>query len=158
MDKLKVLFLCTHNSARSQMAEGFLRHFYGERYEAFSAGSKPTRVHPLAIKVTSEVGIDISKHTSKSIEEFRNKDIDVVVTVCRSSAKEVCPFCSSPILGRRPEIISSTVPSARKYIEHGFSDPSEVDGGDEERAEAFRRVRDEIASWIKDAFADLGDL
>jgi arsenate reductase len=158
MDKLKVLFLCTHNSARSQMAEGFLRHFYGERYESFSPGSKPTQVHPLAIKVMAEVGIDISKHTSKSIEEFRNKNIDVVVTVCRSSAKEVCPFCSSQILGRRPEIIASTVPNARKYIEHGFSDPSEVEGSDEERAEAFRRVRDEIASWIKDAFADLGDL
>jgi arsenate reductase len=158
MDKIKVLFLCTHNSARSQMAEGFLKHFYGERYEAFSAGSKPTHVHPLAIKVMAEVRIDISKHTSKSIEDFRNKDIDLVVTVCRSSAKEVCPFCSSPILGSRPEIIASTVPSARKYIEHGFSDPSEVDGSDEERTEAFRRVRDEIASWIKDAFTDLRDL
>jgi arsenate reductase len=157
MDKLRVLFLCTHNSARSQMAEGFLSHFYGERYEAFSAGSKPTRVHSLAIKVMAEVGIDISKHTSKGIEEFRNKDIDVVVTVCRSSAKEVCPFCSSPILGSRPEIITSTVPNARKYIEHGFSDPSEVDGSDEGRTEAFRRVRDEIAGWIKDTFADLGN-
>jgi arsenate reductase len=157
MDKIKVLFLCTHNSARSQIAEGFLRHLYGERYEAFSAGSKPTRVHPLAIKVMAEVGIDISKHKSKSIEEFRNKGIDVVVTVCRSSAKEVCPFCSSPILGSRPEIITSTVPNARKYIEHGFSDPSEVDGSDEGRTEAFRRVRDEIAGWIKDTFADLGN-
>ena len=158
MDKLKVLFLCTHNSARSQMAEGFLRHFYGGRCEAFSAGSKPAQVHPLAIKVMAEVGIDIPKHTSKSIGEFRNKDVDVVVTVCRSSARGTCPFCSSPILGRRPEIVASTVPKARKYMEHGFSDPSEVDGSDEERTEAFRHVRDQIASWIKDTFADFGDL
>ncbi|MCJ7425026.1 arsenate reductase ArsC, partial [Candidatus Bathyarchaeota archaeon] len=85
MNKMKVLFLCEHNSARSQMAEGLLRHLYGEKYEVFSAGSNPTRVHPLTIKVMAEIGIDISKQTSKSIEEFRNKEIDLVVSVCRSS-------------------------------------------------------------------------
>jgi arsenate reductase len=123
------------------MAEGLLGHFYGEKYEVFSAGSTPTRVHPFAIKVMDEIGIDISKQTSKSIEEFRNKDIDVVVTVCRSSPKVVCPFCSSPLLEGRPEIISTTLPRAKQYLQHGFSDPSEVDGSDEEKIAAFRRTR-----------------
>ena len=90
MNKMRVLFLCEHNSARSQMAEGLLRHLYGEKYEVFSAGSNPTQVNPFAIKVMAEIGIDISKQTSKSIEEFRNKEIDLVVSVCRSSAKLMC--------------------------------------------------------------------
>jgi len=155
MNKIKVLFLCTHNSVRSQMAEGLLRHFYGEKYEVFSAGSTPTQVHPFAIKVMAEIGIDISKQTSKSIEEFRNKDIDLVVTVCRSSAKVVCPFCSSPLIEGRPEIISTTLHRAKQYLQHGFSDPSEVDGSDEEKIAAFRRTRDDIKKWILDQFADL---
>jgi arsenate reductase len=137
------------------MAEGLLRHFYGEKYEVFSAGSSPTQVHPLAIKVMAEIGIDISKQTSKSIEEFRNKDIDVVVTVCRSSAKVSCPFCSSPIIRGRPEIIDTTLPGAKRYLQHGFSDPSEVDGSDEEKIAAFRRTRDDIKEWIFGYFADL---
>ena len=153
MDKTKVLFLCTHNSARSQMAEGLIRHFYGERYEVFSAGSSPTQVHPLAIKVMAEIGIDISSQTSKSIEAFRNKDIDVVVTVCINSAKEICPFCSKPLTGDRPEIIRMTLPGARNYIHHGFGDPSEVDGSDDERIASFRRTRDDIKEWILDYFA-----
>ena len=155
MGRLRVLFLCTHNAIRSQIAEGLLKHIYGGKYEVFSAGSKPTRVHPLAIKVMAELGIDISKRVSKSIEEFRNKDIDVVVTVCRSSAKEVCPFCSSPILGAKPEIITATLPGAKKYIHKGFDDPSEVDGSDEEKVAAFRRTRDDIEEWIRNNFADL---
>jgi len=155
MNKIKVLFLCTHNSARSQMAEGLLRHFYGEKYEVFSAGSSPTQVHPFAIKVMAEIGIDISEQASKSIEEFRNKDIDVVVSVCRSSAKVVCPFCSSPIIRDRPEIINMTLPGAKHYLHHGFSDPSEVVGSDEEKIVAFRRTRDDIKKWILDYFADL---
>jgi arsenate reductase len=155
MNRTRVLFLCTHNSARSQMAEGLLRHFYGEKYEGFSAGSSPTQIHPLAIKVMDEIGIDISKQTSKSIEEFRNKDIDVVVTVCTSSAKVVCPFCSLPITGDRPEIIRTTLPGAKRFFQHGFSDPSEVDGSDEEKVAAFRRTRDEMKKWVLDYFADL---
>lgn len=155
MDKTKVLFLCTHNSARSQMAEGLLRHFYGGRYEVFSAGSTPTQVHPLAIKVMAEIGIDISNHTSKSIEEFRNRDIDIVVTVCTSSAKVICPFCSSPLIGDRPNIIKMTLPGAKHYLQHGFSDPSEVDRDEEERVAAFRRTREDIQKWILDYFADL---
>ena len=154
MNRTRVLFLCTHNSARSQMAEGLLRHFYGGRYEAFSAGSSPTRVHPLAIKVMAEIGIDISKGTSKSIEEFRNKDIDMVVTVCTSSPKVICPFCSSPITGDRPEIIKMTLPGAKQFFQHGFSDPSEVDGSDEEKIAAFRRTRDEMKKWILSYFSN----
>ena len=100
------------------------------------------------------MGIDISKQVSKSIGEFRNKDIDVVVTVCRSSQKEVCPFCSSPILGAKPEIITETLPGARKYIHKGFDDPSDVDGSDEEKVAAFRRTRDDIEKWVRSSFAD----
>ena len=154
MNKTRVLFLCTHNSARSQMAEGLLRHFYGEKYEVFSAGSSPTQIHPLAIKVMAEIRIDISKQTSKSVEEFRNKDIDVVASVCRSSAEVICPFCFSPVIRDRPEIINTILPGAKHYIHHGFSDPSEIDESDEEKLAAFRRTRDAIKKWILDYFSD----
>ena len=137
------------------MAEGLLKHIYGEKYEVFSAGSKPSRVHPLAIKVMAELGIDISKQMSKSIEEFRNKDIDVVVTVCRSTEKVVCPFCSSPIPGARPDIITETLPGTRKYIHQGFDDPSEGDGTEEDKVATFRHTRDNIEKWIRSNFADL---
>jgi len=154
MNKMKVLFLCEHNSARSQMAEGLLRHLYGEKYEIYSAGSNPTQVNPFAIKVMAEIGIDISKQTSKSIEEFRNKEIDLVVSVCRSSAKLTCSLCSSPIVKGRPEIINTTIPRAKHYLHHGFNDPSEVDGSDEEKTMAFRSIRDATRTWIIDNFAD----
>jgi arsenate reductase len=154
MDKMKVLFLCEHNSARSQMAEGLLRHLFGEKYEVFSAGANPTHVNPFAIKVMAQIGIDISKQTSKSIGEFQNKEIDLVVSVCRSSAKLLCSLCSSPIVMGRPEIINTTIPGAKHYRHHGFNDPSEVDGSDEEKTLAFRRTRDDIKQWIIDNFAD----
>jgi len=153
MNKIKVLFLCTHNSVRSQIAEGLLRHFYGEKYEAFSAGSSLTQVHPYAIKVMAEIGIDISKQTSKSIEEFRNKEIDLVVSVCRSSTRVVCPFCSSPIIGDRPEIIHQKLPGAKHYLQQSFDDPSEVD--EKDKVEAFRRTRDEIKKWLLAYFSEL---
>ena len=136
------------------MAEGLLRQVYGEKYEVFSAGSNPTQVHPFAIKVMAEIGIDISKQSSKSIEDFRNEDIDVVVSVCRSSAKLMCSLCSSPIVGDRPEMIGATLPGAKHYLHHGFNDPSEVEGSDEEKVSAFRRTRDDIKKWIIDNFAD----
>jgi len=154
MSKMKVLFLCEHNSARSQMAEGLLKHLYGEKYEVFSAGADPTQVNPFAVKVMAEIGIDISKQYSKSIEEFRNKEIDLVVSVCKSSTKLTCSLCSSPIIMGRPEIINTTIPGAKHYLYHGFNDPSEVDGSDEERTMAFRRTRDDIKQWIIDNFAD----
>jgi len=137
------------------MAEGLLRHFYGEKFEVFSAGSSPTQVHPLAIRVMAEIGIDISNQTSKSIERFRNKDIEVVVTVCTSSPKVICPFCSPSMTGDRPEIIKMTLPGAKQFLQHGFSDPSEVDGSDEERVAAFRRTRDDMKKWILSYFAGL---
>ena len=154
MDKMKVLFLCEHNSARSQMAEGLLRHLYGEKYEVFSAGASPTQVNPFAVKVMAEIGIDISKQYSKSIEEFRNKEIDLVVSVCRSSPKLLCSLCSSPIVLGKPEIINTTIPGAKRYLRHGFNDPSEADGSDEEKTETFRRTRDDIKQWIISNFAD----
>jgi arsenate reductase len=153
MDKMKILFLCNHNSARSQMAEGLLRHFYGEKYEVFSAGSDPTQVNPLAIKVMAEIGIDISKQYSKSINRFQDKEIDLVVSVCRSSARLTCSLCSSPIISGKPEIVSTMLPRAKHYLHHGFSDPSEVEGTDEEKIAAFRRTRDDIKKWILETFA-----
>jgi arsenate reductase len=136
------------------MAEGLLRQLYGNKYEVFSAGSNPTQVNPFAIKVMAEIGIDISKQTSKSIKEFRNKEIDLVVSVCRSSPKLMCSLCSSPIVMGRPEIINTTIPGAKHYLHHGFNDPSEADGNNEEKTIAFRSTRDDIKQWIIDKFAD----
>ena len=153
--KVKVLFLCTHNSARSQMAEGLLRHLYGNRYEVFSAGATPTKVNPLAIKVMAEIGIDISKQYSKSIEEFRGKDIDLVVSLCKSSVKVTCALCSSPIIGDRPQVIGETLPGAKRYFHRPFNDPSEVEGSEDEGLAAFRRARDDIKKWILDYFTNL---
>ena len=151
--KAKILFLCTHNSARSQIAEGLLRHYYGEKYEAFSAGATPTQVNPFAIKVMAEIGIDISHQYSKSVDEFHNEDIDLVISVCKSSAKVVCAFCSSPIIGDRPEIIEETLPRAKQYLHYPFNDPSEVEGSDDEKLAAFRRTRDDIEKWVLNYFA-----
>jgi len=137
------------------MAEGLLRHFYGEKYEVFSAGASPTRVNSFAIKVMAEIGIDISKHTSKSIEEFRDKSIDLVVSVCTSSASVACPFCSSPLIKGRPEIVEDKLPKAKRYLQHGFSDPSEVEGSDEEKIAAFRQTRDDIKKWTLTYFATM---
>jgi arsenate reductase len=134
------------------MAEGLLRHLYGDRYEVFSAGATPTRVNPLTIKVMAEIGVDISKHRSKSVEEFRDKDIDLVVSVCESSVKVICPFCSSPIVGDRPEIVGEILPRAKHYLHRPFSDPSEAEGSNEEKLTAFRRTRDDIRKWILDYF------
>jgi arsenate reductase len=154
MNKLKVLFLCEHNSARSQMAEGLLKHLYGEKYEVCSAGASPTQVNPFAVQVMAEIGIDISHHVSKSIEEFRDKDVDLAVSVCQSSAKLLCSLCASPIPGRRPEIVTESLPRAKRYLHHGFADPSEVEGSGEEKTMAFRRIRDEIKKWMVHRFAD----
>lgn len=154
MNKMKVLFLCTHNSIRSQMAEGLLRHFYGEKYEVFSAGASPTQVNPVAVNVMAEIGIDISTQRSKSIEDFRDKDIDLVVSVCTRSAKVTCPFCSSPLISGRPEIVEETLPKAKRYLHHGFDDPSEVQGDDQEKITAFRSTRDAIKKWILDYFVN----
>jgi arsenate reductase len=137
------------------MAEGLLRHFYGNEYEVFSAGTNPTQVNPLAIKVMDEIGIDISRQYSKSLENFKEADIDLVVSVCHSSSKINCAICSSPIVMGRPELISSRLPGAKHYFQHPFDDPSEVEGSEEEKIVAFRHTRDEIKEWIIERFADL---
>jgi len=134
--KNKVLFICTHNSARSQMAEGILRHLFGERYEAYSAGTEPSSVRPYAIKVMKEIGIDITTQRSKSISEIYNTEIDYVVTVC-DHAKETCPV----------------FPRAKKFLHAGFEDPSMFRGSEEEVVAGYRRVRDEIKDWIKKTFS-----
>jgi arsenate reductase len=155
ISKAKILFLCTHNSARSQIAEGLLRYFYGDKYEVFSAGTNPTSVHLLAIKAMSEIGIDISKQYSKSIDEFSDVDIDLAVTVCQSSAKTNCVLCSSPLVMGRPEIVYAKLHKTKHYLLHGFNDPSDVEGTEEERLNAFRKVRDEMKDWIVTEFANL---
>lgn len=134
-EKRKVLFLCTHNSARSQMAEGILRNLYGDKFEVFSAGTEPSRVNPYAMGAMQEIDIDISENTSKSIEGFQGMNIDYVVTVC-DRAKESCP----------------TFPGAKHNIHKGFIDPSKFRGKDEEILLGFRQIRDEIRSWIQKEF------
>ncbi|MCS7233326.1 MAG: arsenate reductase ArsC [Synergistetes bacterium] len=137
MSKKRVLFVCTHNSARSQMAEGFLNAIYGDIYEAYSAGTKPSRVNPYAIKVMAEIGIDISHHRSKGLEEFLGEEFDYVVTVC-DSARDSCPF----------------FPGGKEYIHKGFEDPSQAVGSEEEIINKFREVRDDIKRWIESFFAE----
>ena len=136
--KKKVLFICTHNSARSQMAEGFLNALYGDRYEGYSAGIEPAKINPYAVKVMAEIGIDISTHRSKSIEEFRGENFDYVVTVC-DHAKEACPFFPG-----------------EKVLHKGFKDPSEFKGTEDEMLEKVRGVRDEIKDWIEKTFSKEG--
>lgn len=129
---LRVLFLCTHNSSRSQMAEGLLRTRGDAVYDVFSAGTEPRVVHPLAIQVMHEIGIDISNQTAKGIEAFASvPPMDLVVTVC-SEAQETCPF----------------FPNARSQVHWGFPDPSRITGTEAERLAAFRHIRDLIAAKI----------
>ena len=145
-DKKKVLFLCTHNSARSQMAEGLLRAMYADRYEAYSAGIAATSVDPRAMLVMKEIGIDISGQRSKTSSEFGDTIFDLAVTVC-DRARQACPICST-----RLELPSS-LPKAREVIHRSFEDPAAALGTEEEQIEAFRQVRDEIADWIRRTFA-----
>lgn len=132
MHKPRVLILCTGNSARSQMAEGLLRHEAGDRFEVFSAGTKPTQVRPEAIVVMQELGIDISGHRSKSVDEFAGQDFDCVVTVC-DNAKASCPI----------------FPGNTKRIHWSVDDPAAVEGSEEHRLAAFRRVRDELRGRLR---------
>ncbi|MGB9844129.1 MAG: arsenate reductase ArsC [Caldisericia bacterium] len=133
--KKKILFICTHNSARSQMAEGLMIYFMNDEFSAFSAGTKPTKVNPFAIKVMKEIGIDISNHRSKSVLEFKGEKFDYVVTVC-DSAKENCPF----------------FPGAKEYLHKSFEDPSSFEGSEQEKLNKFREIRDEIKNFIFEKF------
>ncbi|MGE5381076.1 MAG: arsenate reductase ArsC [Methylocystaceae bacterium] len=129
--KKRVLFVCTQNSSRSQMAEGLMKYWYGDDYAAFSAGTSPFRVNPYAIRAMAEMGIDISSHYSKSINEFAGQEFDYIVTVC-DHARETCPY----------------FPGGKEYIHHSFEDPAAAEGSDQEMLTAFIRVRDEIKSWL----------
>jgi arsenate reductase len=128
----RVLILCTGNSARSQMAEGLLRHLAGDRFEVASAGVAPTQVRPEAIAVMRELGIDISHHRSKSVDEFLGQDFDYVITVC-DNANEQCPI----------------FPSNTKRIHWSFEDPAAAAGDEQARLAVFRRVRDEIFDRLR---------
>jgi arsenate reductase len=133
MRKTRVLFLCTHNSARSQMAEGFLRAMAGDQFEVASAGTEATRVHPLAITAMAEIGIDLSGHTSKTLDAFLALPWDYVITVC-DAANERCPL----------------FPGAGSRIHWSFDDPSQATGSDAQRLEVFRRVRDDIHARLRE--------
>lgn len=129
--KPKVLFLCTGNSARSQMAEGYLQHVAGEEFEAMSAGIEPKELNPLAIEAMNEIGIDISRQTSKDVVKLLGQHIPYVVTVC-DNARERCPI----------------FPRTFKFLHWSFEDPAAAQGSHEEKMAVFRRVRDEIAHRI----------
>jgi arsenate reductase (thioredoxin) len=137
MDKTpkRILFLCTHNSCRSQMAEALANHFLGENWVAYSAGTEATAVNPMAAQVLTELGIDTSPLKSKTMEEFTGQQFDQVVTLC-GDANEKCPLFFGGV----------------QRIHQGFQDPSRLKGSEEELLPEFRRVRDEIRNWITDSF------
>ncbi|PLY03976.1 MAG: arsenate reductase [Desulfuromonas sp.] len=134
MERPRLLFLCTGNSCRSQMAEGLCRHFCGDRIEAFSAGTEKHGLNPLAVAAMAEIGIDISGHQSKTLDDLAGVDLDYVVTVC-ASAHETCPV----------------FPGRATVIHRGFDDPPKLAADAANREEAlvhYRRVRDEIKDYI----------
>ena len=133
MKPKRVLFLCTGNSCRSHMAEGLLRALGGDRFEVFSAGAKPAGyVHPLAIQAMQELNIDISRHTSKSLDVFDGQNFDSLITVC-DNAREACPAYAG----------------AAQQLHWSLEDPAHAPGAEEEKMRAFRRVRDEIRQRIQ---------
>lgn len=136
--KEKVLILCTGNSARSQMAEGLFRSALGEKFEVFSAGTRPSSVRTEAIDVMREIGLDISGHRSKSVDEFLGQEFRYLITVC-DNAKESCPI----------------FPGLTERIHWSLEDPAAVEGSEEERKAAFRGIRDQIGERIR-AFAETG--
>ena len=127
----EILFICTHNSARSQMAEAIVNAFHKDKYKAYSAGTTTTSINPYVDKVLIELGIDTSKQWSKTINEFKGKQFDIVVTVC-DSAKETCPFFPG-----------------KKVIHKSFTDPSKFQGTEQQILQQTRQVRDEIREWIE---------
>jgi arsenate reductase len=138
--KRRVVFICGQNAARSQMAEGFLRSLYGDRYDAASAGLRSFRVSRTATRVMKEAGIDISAHRSKSIGELGGARFDLVVTLCDEAA------C----------IPSSLLPPGDGYLHHEFPDPAHFRGNEEEILESYRDLRDGIESWIRERFVPAG--
>ena len=138
-ERSRVLFLCTHNSARSQMAEGLLRHLAGDRFEAHSAGTEATQVRPLAIRAMDEIGVNISGQESKTLERYLREPFDHVITVC-DDANEACPF----------------FPGAENRVHWSFEDPSRAEGTEEERLAVFRLVRDRIRDRVQAELVDGG--
>ena len=133
----RVLFLCTGNSCRSQMAEGFLRHLAGDRFEVVSAGTEPaSRVHPLAAETMAERGIDISAQRTKSLAEFENQDFDLLITTC-DEANEACPF----------------FPGARQRLHWSIPDPAKATGTDDETRQAFRQAADLLEARIRESLS-----
>lgn len=128
----RVLFICTHNSARSQMAEGLLNALGGDRFEAYSAGTEATHVRPLAIRAMAELGIDISGHESKTLARFLAQPFDAVITVCDAAA-EACPVFRG----------------AKRQLHWSFPDPSKATGSEEEQLAVYRNVRDAIRERIE---------
>ena len=135
MEKLRILFLCTGNSCRSQMAEAFVNHEHAQRAEAFSAGTSPRPIHPLALAVMQELGIDISQKKSKPVETFSGETFDQFITLC-DRARENCPLAFE----------------GQRRLHMGFSDPAEVIGTEEEKLAEFRIVRDAIQVWLSEYF------
>lgn len=133
MEKKRVLILCTGNSARSQMAEGLLRHDAGDRFDVESAGTKPGIVRPEAIVVMKELGIDITGHRSKHVDEFKGQKFEYVITVC-DNVRESCPVFFG----------------AATRLHHSFDDPAAVTGPEDERIALFQRVRDELRDYLRD--------
>ena len=133
--KTHILFLCTHNSCRSQMAEALANHFLGDHCQAFSAGTESTRVNPLAAQVLTELGVDTSHLRSKTMDEFSGQSFDHVVTLC-GDANEKCPLFFGGV----------------ERLHRGFEDPSRLKGCEEDVLPEFRRVRDEIKNWLIDYF------
>ncbi|HSK93337.1 MAG TPA: arsenate reductase ArsC [Candidatus Angelobacter sp.] len=135
----RVIFVCTHNSARSQMAEGMLRAWGGDRYEVASAGTEATRVRPEAVKVMDEIGIDISAHESTTLEPFLGQRFDWLITVC-DQAREACP----------------TLPGVANQAHWSVDDPSAADGDPDARLAAFRAARDDLAARVRGLLPDKG--
>jgi arsenate reductase len=134
---MRVLFVCTHNSARSQMAEAYLRHLGGDAFDVDSAGTKPGTLHPLTIEVMAEEGIDVSGQRAKAVDDFVQQPFDYVITVC-DDAREACPF----------------FPGAARRLHWSLPDPSAASGSREERLSVFRAVRDEVRRRVEDFLMD----
>ena len=134
-ERKSVLFICTHNAARSQMAEALLNKLYEDRYKAFSAGTDPTQIDPLVVSVMREIGIDVSNNQSKSLDIFKDTNFDYAITLC-DQAKESCPYFSG----------------GRSQLHRSFPDPSAFEGKSEDVINQYRRIRDEIKDWIEKEF------
>ncbi len=140
MQKIRVLFVCIHNSARSQMAEAFLNTLAGDRFSAESAGLEPGKLNPIAVTAMQEVGIDISHHQTKSVQQFvqQGEIFDYIITVCDEASAERCPV----------------FPGKGKRLHWGFPDPSQFQGNPQEKLERTRQVRDQIKAKIKQSLAE----